>query len=187
MGWGEMSFAYCWDSTSGLSGEAGYSLPDLEHCVLFEVTAYSGNVGHYENGWYFPPNPPFSGWKFRDPTDGRTAPVGMECFPASNARAWDRHKRAGRLLVPADSSETFVIRAEQTYWFHCEICGVEEPLCSPHLIERRFEPQTDILSGETVWRYSLRKHNAEAWLDINREGYVADSAGLGFGPWEATP
>ncbi|HLK61594.1 MAG TPA: hypothetical protein VKU00_33915, partial [Chthonomonadaceae bacterium] len=128
--------------------------------------------------------PPFLRWVFRDPTDGRTASVGMECFPASNARAWDRHKRAGRLLVPTESIGSFVIQAEQVYWYHCQLCGREEPLCPPQRIERRFEPVSQTEDGEVVWRYTLKKHDNQAFLDITRHGYVADSANIGFGPWE---
>ena len=183
-GWGEMAFAYCWDSTSGQWEEEGYSLPDLAHCVLYEVTSYADNVGRYADGWFYPPSPPFLDWKFRDPTDGRTAPVGMECFPASNARAWDRHKRPGRLLIPEEQQEHFVIRAVQEYRFYCEICDMEVRVHGPHIIERRFERLQGSDSEAPVWRYSLQKHDAQAFLDMNRKGYVADSAKLGFGPWE---
>ncbi len=181
-GWGDMAFCYSWDATVG-------DCAGLERCVLFEVTRYAGSGGRDLDGWYYPPDPPFVGWRFRNPTDGRTAPVGMECFSASIGRAWDRHKRVGRLVVPVDTATGFFISAHQEYWFRCELCGGEERLCTPHPIERRFVPLglKDGLQdkGLAVWRYSLKKHGFEAYLDMTSNGYVGDSANIGFGPWES--
>lgn len=82
-GWGEIAFEYRWDSTSGEKEPASGQTPDLAHCHLYELTHYSGSGGRSVEGWFYPPDPPFVGWKFRDPTDGRNGPVGLECFPAS--------------------------------------------------------------------------------------------------------
>jgi hypothetical protein len=180
-GWGEIAFEYRWESSGGPAQEDG-SL-DLAHCLLYEVTTYAGNPGSYADGWYYPPDPPFIGWAFRDPTDGRTGPVGMECFPAAQGWAWDRHKIGGRLRPPADQRE-YVISALQEYHFHCELCGVDAPVPGPdpgpHEVVRGFRP---VSGAAGVWRYSIAKHGHSAWMAVNEDGrYLNDSAGIGFGP-----
>lgn len=184
-GWGEMAFEYGWNSDSGIKEPDG-STPDLAHCFLYEVTTYAGNTGRYQEGYLFPPDPPFMDWKFRDPTDGRNAPVALGRFSAVQGWAWDRHKLGGRLLIPETGPAEYRIIAMQEYRFHCEVCGADSLLFGPHPIERRFFQQSaPIESGieETCWRYLFQKHNTCAFLDISRKGYVADSAGIGFGPW----
>lgn len=181
-----LAFEYRWDSTSGCKAEDGIGNPDLEHCYLYEMTSYEGSGGTFANGFYFPCNPPFEAWKFREPTDGRTGPVGYERFVATQGWAWDRHKLGGRLIVP-DPPAAFSITATQQYRFHCERCGVDLPVpgshSGPHLVLRRFAPDETTLFAELpVWRYELSKHGSVAWIDINRQGYVADSAAIGFGP-----
>ncbi len=188
-GWGEMAFEYHWDSTSGLQGEDGQSNPDLNACTLYEYTTYppgaaadiSGllpanhaaqhtrvNQGRHDAGWYYPSDPPFAAWKFRDPTDGRTAPVALGCFSAINGWAWDRHKLAGRLDVPEHAAQhkfnasieqeyqenleqIFVIAAMQEYRFHCSMCGVDAIVpgshSGPHMLLRCFAPRR--LNGTT--------------------------------------
>ena len=201
-GWGELAFEYRWHSTSGVTDADGIGCPDLAHCSLYEVTSYAGNVGAYAEGYYFPPNPPFVGWKFRDPTDGRTAPVALGCFPASQGWAWDRHKLGGSLRIPRTANEhCFEILARQEYRFQCAICGTDAVVpgshSGPHDIVRVFAPleaTATLLTGDTtprlhgdtrtrsLWRYTLRKHHSSAYLDIDVEGYADDSAHIGFGP-----
>ena len=182
-GWGEMAFEYRWDSTSGRKAEDEIEVPDLEHCRLYEMTTYSTtfNAGEWREGYFLPPAPPFPEWKFRDPTDGRTGPVGLECFPASQGWAWDRHTRRGRLVIPAEPGE-YSIRAVQSYRFQCAICGADERVhgadAGPHELRRTFAPAAQ--SG--VWRYTFGKHEHLAWMEIDAAGYVTDSAGIGFGP-----
>jgi hypothetical protein len=185
-GWGEAAFEYRWDSTSGIKADDGTGCPDLEHCVLYELTTYGDNEGNYRDGIFRPPDPPFADWKFRDPTDGRTAPVGHECFPATQGWAWDRHKLGGRLMIPPEF-KAYSITAIQRYCFHCDLCGMEATPsgknAGPHRITRTFAVQREcIIPVFPTWRYFLRKHGHEVWMDINHQGYVADSAGIGFGP-----
>ena len=176
-----MAFEYRWDSTSGIKNADGIGVPDLEHCALYEMTTYAANVGTWRDGFYFPPDPPFPNWKFRDPTDGRDGPVGLECFPASQGWAWDRHKINGAFVLPTEP-QGYAIVAEQRYCFQCEICGadalVDGPNAGPHLLRRSFAPAAQ----NGVWRYVFQKHDAEAWMEIDAAGYVADSARIGFGP-----
>lgn len=171
-GWGELACEYRWDATEG-------SVEGLERCQLYELIRYADTSE--EPGWFFAADPPFVGWRFRNPTDGRTAPVGLECFPASWGYAWDRHKMLGRLALPAESRE-YVIRGIQEFRFQCELCGADEVVpgthSGPHAIERRFTPV-----GSGGWRYSTVKHGLSAWMDLDANGYVADSANIGFGPW----
>jgi DNA-binding transcriptional MerR regulator len=181
-GWGELAFEYWWEASDGSSpGDSG-ELDSLSHCVLYEVTGYAGNEGAYTDGWYIPPEPPFAGWRFRDPTDGRTAEVGMECFVATHGRAWDRHKIGGRLLPPVEPA-TFSFKAVQTYRFYCDECGLDEvipgPRGGPHEIVRTFAPSPT----HGLWRYTVSKHDFSAWMDVDEAGFVADSLGLEFGPW----
>ena len=184
-GWGEMAFEYRWDSTSGLKAEDELSAPDLAHCSLYEMTRYAatntGNVGAWRDGYFYPPDPPFPDWKFRDPTDGRSGPVGLECFPASQGWAWDRHTRRGRLVIPPERGE-YAIRAVQSYRFQCAICGLDAPVpgpdAGPHELRRIFAPA----EKRGVWRYTFGKHWYLAWMEIDAAGYVADSAAIGFGP-----
>ena len=181
-GWGEMAFEYRWDSTSGRKAEDEIEVPDLEHCRLYEMTTYAANAGEWRDGYFHPPDPPFPDWQFRDPTDGRTGPVGLECFPASQGWAWDRHTRRGRFAIPPEPAE-YTIRATQCYRFQCAICGADDlvsgPDAGPHELQRIFAP---VAGGSSAWRYTFQKHGHSAWLEIDAEGYVADSAGIGFGP-----
>src|SRR5437879_1667535 len=87
-GWGEIAFQYRWDSTGGSHRGTDGTLPDLDHCSVNEFTVYcAGDLragartdGSPEPGWFQPPDPPFSGWRFRNPTDGRYCDVGLESF-----------------------------------------------------------------------------------------------------------
>ncbi len=184
-GWGEMAFEYRWDSDSGSRAGDDLSVPDLEHCRLYEMTVYSSlaskNAGTWRDGYFHPLDPPFPGWQFRDPTDGRTGPVGLECFPASQGWAWDRHTRRGRLIIPQESG-VYEISAIQSYRFQCAICGADAvvtgPDAGPHELRRTFAPTSD----PGVWRYTFGKHEYRAWMEVSAAGYVADSAGIGFGP-----
>lgn len=211
-GWGEIAFEYRWNSTSSQLNDIDgsdnsnniplYAL-NLKHCFLYELTTYTGNLGTYQDSFFSPPNPPFADWRFRDPTDGRTAPVALGYFAASQGWAWDRHKLGGRLVIPDDTAASvepsYTITAIQQYRFHCERCGIDAPVpgaaAGPHNIVRAFAPLNPnllsnpaqdrlIRSSETIWRYTLKKHDHQAALDINAlGGYVDDSAHLGFGPW----
>ena len=208
-GWGELAFEYRWDSTSGVKTEDGIGNPDIAHCLLFELTSYAGNVGTWEGGSYAP-NHPFLDWRFRDPTDGRNAEVGMESFPADQGWAWDRHKLGGRLLTDEPRAVPHPIIAIQTYYFHCELCGVTSVApgnhSGPHPILRVYGPctspaqlipatksqsQSPGLSplhsrlSAHAWRYLCQKHGYSAWMDIDSGGFLQDSAGLDFGPWDA--
>jgi hypothetical protein len=186
-GWGEIAFEYRWDSTSALKAEDALGNPDLSHCFLYELTHYEIESGTLSEGYFIPSCPPFDNWRFRHPTDGRTGPVGCECFAATQGWAWDRHKLGGRLIVPEPTS-VYTITAVQEYRFTCELCGVDQIVpgsaSGPHLLLRRFAPQTEDQSRSTlpVWRYSVSKHDLSSWMDVDRNGYVADSAGTGFGP-----
>jgi len=186
-GWGEIAFEYRWDATGG-EGGATDDVTALAHCHIYEVTHYSGNVGRWSDGRYHPPDPPFAGWRLRDPTDGRTGPVGLECFPASQGWAWDRHKLAGALVIPPSGPGEYRIVATQSYRYFCDQCGIDEPLpgpaAGPHLIVRSFGPKAG--AGGEVWRYSLTKHERVAWMDLGARGFVADSAGLQYGPFWTT-
>jgi hypothetical protein len=172
-GWGELACEYRWSSTIG-------EVCDLEHCRIYEVIRYKDN-GLTESGWHTAPNPPFVDWRFRNPTDGRSAPVGLECFPASQGWAWDRHKLFGRLELPQHPA-VYNVQGMQEYRFACDLCGMEELIpgshSGPHEILRTFSPCT-----KGLWRYSLVKHGLTAWMDLDSDGYVADSANIGFGPW----
>lgn len=185
-GWGEIAFEYRWASTSGAGDGASGARPDLAHCHLYELTHYSGNRGRYADGWFYPAEPPFAGWKFRDPTDGRTAPVGLECFPASQGWAWDRHKIGGRLVLPAPGPEEYLIVATQSYRFFCDLCGTDEIVpgshSGPHPILRTFRTKEGPGEPE-VWRYSITKHDHCAWMDLGPRGFIIDSLGLEYGPW----
>lgn len=189
-GWGELAFEYRWDSTSGCKSEDGVGCPDLEHCRLYEITSYTGCLGTYEGGFFHPPDPPFIDWRFRDPTDGRTEPVGYECFIASQGWAWDRHKLGGRLIIPKIERD-YTITAVQHYRFCCDLCGADLPMigpdAGPHSVVRTFAPRAEegaAPSSLKRWRYTLSKHDCSAWMDLDDQGYVADSAGIGFGPWD---
>ena len=214
-GWGEMAFEYYWDSTSGLKDSDGQGNPDLADCVLYEYTTYSHNAGaggagqsdteamnasenskqlrggeeyhagRYADCCYYPPDPPFLGWEFRDPTDGRTAPVALGCFAATQGWAWDRHKTGGRLRLPEhQTDQVFTIAAVQEYRFHCSVCGLDARIpgshSGPHVILRRFEQHKPLELN--VWRYSFQKHHHLAYMDVDAAGYVDDSAHIGFGP-----
>jgi hypothetical protein len=137
-----------------------------------------------------PPDPPFAGWQLRDPTDGRTGPVGLECFPASQGWAWDRHKLAGALVIPSCGPGEYLIVATQSYRYFCDRCGVDEtvpgPDAGPHQIVRAFRPAEG--TEADVWRYSITKHGLAAWMGLRARGFVADSAGLNDGPfWMTNP
>lgn len=181
-GWGELAFEYWWEASDGSPPNEAGELASLSQCLLYEVTTYAGNAGQYVDGWYIPPEPPFAGWKFRDPTDGRTAEVGMECFVATHGDAWDRHKVGGRLLPPVEA-DAFTITAVQTFRYYCDECGRDEvipgPRGGPHEIVRTFVPSPT--TG--LWRYTITKHGFEAWMDVDEAGFVTDSLGLDFGPW----
>lgn len=181
-GWGEIGFEYRWESSDGSAPDQAGELTSLESCVLYEVTTYAGNDGTFEDGWFIPPDPPFAGWRFRDPTDGRTAEVGMECFVATHGQAWDRHKIGGRLLPPAEEA-VFTCTAVQSYRFYCDACGADEvipgPRGGPHEIVRACAPSPEY----GCWRYTIEKHGFSAWMDVDEAGFVADSLGLDFGPW----
>ena len=184
-GWGELAFEYVWDSTSGEREPEG-TLPDLAACFLYEFTTYGGNAGKRDGDRLIPPCPPFDGWTFRDPTDGRIGQVGMERFAASQGWAWDRHKLGGTLLVGLDSAR-YEIVAMQEYRFHCERCGIEAvvsgPDSGPHPIVRTVSSVSlDKAAPNPIWRYGITKQGVTAWLDWNASGYVGDSAGIGFGP-----
>ncbi len=146
-----MAFEYRWNSTSYPSNDTASrdnsnttpaDILDLEHCFLYELTTYADNKGTYRNGYFTPPNPPFAEWWFRDPTDGRTAPVALGYFAASPGWAWDRHKLHGKLVIPDVSvtpvEPSYAIKATQQYRFHCERCGtdaiVSGPASGPHAI-----------------------------------------------------
>jgi hypothetical protein len=187
-GWGEIAFEYRWDSTSGEKDPASRGTPDLGHCHLYELTRYSGTLGQHVAGWFCPADPPFIGWKFRDPTDGRSGPVGLECFPASQGWAWDRHKIGGPIRVPESGPGEFLIVATQTYRFFCDLCGMDDLLpgsyAGPHEIVRAFRRAEPVgLSDGEVWRYSITKHGRGVWMDLGPQGFVGDSAGLGYGPY----
>lgn len=207
-----MAFEYRWDSTlqsaSNVSAESAVdknaSDPlDLEYCFLYEYTTYDGNQGTYQNDYFSPSNPPFVEWRFRNPTDGRTAPVALGYFAASQGWAWDRHKLGGKLFIPDDSTPrpeiSYAFVALQQYRFHCQRCGMDAPVpgatSGPHAITRTFAPLSHTLppiptsnwmirdKDTVVWRYTLQKHGHTATYDINAWGdYVDDSAHLGFGP-----
>lgn len=153
-GWGESAFEYRWNSTDSPRETDRPGLPELAHCMLYELTRYDDNDGRYNDEWLFPPDPPFVGWRFRNPTDGRTGPVGMERFSAAQGWAWDRHKLGGRLVVPAEHCGPFEIRAVQEYRFHCGICGLDDlvpgPDGGPHTLVRAFAPATPIIAGPAV-------------------------------------
>lgn len=223
-GWGEMAFEYQWDSTTGLKGEDGLTNPDLNCCKLYEMTSYASNAGTYQDGYFHPTSPPFPEWRFRDPTDGRSAPVALGCFAASQGWAWDRHKLGGALIIPPDEVSIrdgfyggiYSIKAIQEYRFHCEVCNMDAIVpgksSGPHSIRRIFalkdnlsvlQPEkpsdnnSDTYSEQCVvynasslpsptrrvWRYMLLKHQSKATMDINENGYVDDSAHIGFGPF----
>jgi hypothetical protein len=187
-GWGEIAFEYRWDSTTGVKDTASRRNPDLAHCHLYEFTRYSGPLGRHEDGWFYPADPPFIGWRFRDPTDGRSGPVGMECFPASQGWAWDRHKIGGPIIIPESDPEEFLIVATQSYRFFCDRCGIDEvvpgPHAGPHEIVRTLRRvELTGLSDGDVWRYSITKHGQSAWMDLGPQGFVGDSAGLDYGPY----
>lgn len=183
-GWGELAFEYRWDSTGGLPEESG-CLPDLSDCFLYEITTYAENEGERRDGYLFPPDPPFVEWKFRDPTDGRSAPVGLERFSAAQGWAWDRHKLAGALILPP-CQRLYTIEAVQQYRFHCEICCMDAPVpglhSGPHSILRTFAPRTIHTGATCIWRYSIQKHGKTAWLEMDENGCRGDSAEIGFGP-----
>ncbi len=185
-GWGEAAFEYRWDSTSGVKAEDGLGNPDLEHCFLYELTTYDENEGDSHEGFLYPPDPPFADWKFRNPTDGRTASVGQEYFPATQGWAWDRHKLGGSLVIPKEPKEYRIV-ALQRYCFHCDLCGTDALIrgndAEPHPIIRTFAPRSERADlSLPTWRYSLHKHDHSVWMEVNRQGYLADSAGIGFGP-----
>jgi len=72
------------------------------------------------------------------------------------------------------------------YRFHRELCGEDAVVpgsdAGPHAIVRAFDLSRTAASG-SLWRYEIVKHGICAWMDWAAEGYVADSAGLGFSPW----
>ncbi len=186
-GWGEAAFHYVWSSTSGANAESS-ELPDLAHCSLYEIAAYDHNEGRYENGLYFPPSPPFAGWQFRNPTDGRLQIVGGEWMSATLGEAWDRHKIGGPLALPSEP-RPYEFTAWQQFWFHCKWCKAEFPLSEPHPILRRMEPlprDSEQKKGPDHrgerWRYSLTKHQNTAWMEWDAEGYSDCSLHVGFPP-----
>src|SRR5262249_37182357 len=126
---------------------------------------------------------------FRDPTDGRSGPVGLECFPASQGWAWDRHKLAGALVIPPTVGDEYTIVATQTYRYFCARCEIDAavpgPDAGPHRIVRTFRPKSG--PDGRIWRYTIRKHGLDAWMDLSLHGFVADSAGLGYGPYWLMP
>lgn len=187
-GWGEIAFEYRWDALDDGGGPAD-DVSALGHCHIYEVTSYAGNVGRWADGWFYPPDPPFAGWQLRDPTDGRTGPVGLECFPASQGWAWDRHKLAAALVIPP-VDDAYRIIATQSYRFFCDHCGVDAivpgPDAGPHAIVRAFQPKEG--TDGAVWRYRITKHGLDAWMDLRADGFVADSVGLTYGPfWAMAP
>src|SRR5262249_20414274 len=159
-----------WDSASGVKAEDSLGNPDLSHCYLYEMTRYESKDGALTGGFFVPCNPPFENWKFREPTDGRTGPVGYERFVATQGWAWDRHKLGGRLIVPKRAGD-FIILGTQEYRFTCERCGVDLQVpgsdAGPHRLLRRFAPRAEDWSeGEDateacVWRYVLSKHGID--------------------------
>ncbi len=167
-GWGEVACEYRWRST--LNPQACDSYPEMERCFLFEVTTYYSEEGVQAQEWLRFDAPPFTGWAFRNPTDGRQCIVGQERFSASTGWAWDRHKLGGRLPIP-EREARYAIRAEQCYAFHCELCGATENLMEAPAILRTFEPL-----GGGVWRYRLEKGAANVWMDVSAEGYVINRA-----------
>jgi hypothetical protein len=192
-GWGEIAFEYAWDSSSGCKEETTRENSDLGHCYLYERTDYAVEEGTESEGFFIPLDPPFVQWRFRNPTDGRTGPVGLECFAATQGWAWDRHKLPGKLAVPPQATSAYTILAVQQYRFHCELCGADEvvhgPDAGPHTILRTFAPKppdiqnvSSALRGGCIWRYAITKHGVCAWMDWDPQGYVADSIGLRFGP-----
>jgi len=186
-GWGEMACEYSWKSSHGGLGENGAGLPDLEQCSIHEITTYQDVISKSPNGWFTPPDPPFDGWRFRNPTDGRCLIVGLESFSASQGRAWDRHKLAGPLKLPRCPG-IWTIEAWQEYRFHCRRCGCEEvidgPDSGPHIILRTFRDVPDSLDCgcRPAFRYQIAKHGVCAWMDLDESGYIGDSARIGFGP-----
>lgn len=174
-GWGELACEYRWNSTR--NPQACDSYPELERCFLFEVTTYHSEEGTQEGEWLTFDAPPFAGWAFRNPTDGRRCIAGQERFSASAGSAWDRHKLAGRLRLP-EREARYCIRARQRYAFHCELCGAIETLLEAPPILRTFERREG-----GIWRYRLEKGEARVWMDVSAEGYANDSAGIGISPW----
>lgn len=69
--------------------------------------------------------------------------------------------------------------------FHCHLCDchgeLEGPPAGPHSIVRTVRAATRP-TGALLWRYEIRKHEQSAWMEMDHTGYVADSAGTGFGP-----
>ncbi len=157
-----MAFEYRWNSTSALSHNSSDDALDLNHCFLYELTTYAGNVGTYQGGYFVAPNPPFAEWWFRDPTDGRTAPVALGCFDASAGWAWDRHKMGGKFVMPDQSPDgpalspkpPYTIVATQQYRFYCERCGMDALVpgshCGPHAITRTFAPLSNNLNSNNL-------------------------------------
>ena len=182
-GWGEFACVYVWEN--GDPAEA--TPPDSERCFLYEVTLYSCDGAEHESGYLLPPDPPFVGWRLRNPTDGRTGPVGLERFAASVGRAWDPHKLPGP-IAPPHSPGCWSIRAIQEYRLHCEICGFEGrvtgPDAGPHEIVRTLRSTSGSGGGGSglLWRYEITKHGRTAWMEFDGSGYLADSARIGFGP-----
>ncbi|HLJ56433.1 MAG TPA: hypothetical protein VKT77_15450 [Chthonomonadaceae bacterium] len=151
-------------------------------CFLFEHTVYDCADSAMDGSWLLPPDPPFRGWRLRNPTDGRTGPVGLERFDAAIGHAWDRHKLAGP-LVGEGLREAVTIRATQQYRFHCEICGADSPIAGPaagpHQIVRTLRP---VAGADGRSRFDIEKHGVTAWIEFAGGRYVADSVGIGFGP-----
>ena len=184
-GWGELACVYVWEN----GGEAAADSPDSDRCFLYEVTAYSCDTASSDSPWLAPPDPPFVGWRLRNPTDGRSGPVGLERFSASLGRAWDRHKLPGA-LAPPTSPGCWAIRATQEYRMHCEICGYEGAVhgtgTGPHEIVRTLRSVGGYieLDGASClqWRYEITKHDRTAWIEFDGNGYLADSKRIGFGP-----
>lgn len=170
-----MAAEYRWSSTTGERGEDG-SLPQLAHCFIFEMTEYAG-TGKTRDGYFLAAPTMLDSWRLRNPTDGRSGPVGLERFSAASGWAWDRHKIPGSICMPPENIDCEIV-AVQKYRYHCEACGVEDDLLGPIRIVRR------VIGPDSagVWRYTLSKHGRSVWLEFDAEGYVGDSAGIGFGP-----
>lgn len=200
--YGTLKFQYQWDSTSGVKGTDGITNPDLQNCYIYEFVTYTGD-GSDVNGYFIPTNPPYNGWWFRSPTDSRIPP-GTPA-QADWGKAQDTHKwgaamypfsafnvplinvmwiEGGGFIPIGDTDPEWRIEAVQTYRFHCNVCNADMIMPGPdggtHTIERLYKAVTPFLfcdQDSRVWRYSTKKHGVEAWLDMNRNGFIADSAG----------
>ncbi len=189
-GWGEIAFEYEWDSSSTSVRDYGGLVPGLDHCSVYEFTTYRPGLGdegdETEPGWFVAPDPPFAGWRFRDPTDGRFCHVGLESFSAAQGHGWDRHKLAGSLVLPKEPGR-WTVTAIQWYRFRCSLCGcdadLDGPHAGPHSIVRSVTMQAaGREASRALCRYEIDKHGRTAWMEMDETGYIADSAHIGFGP-----